>query len=510
VLVFVGHASLFGSWLVDDAGITLAYARNLATGYGLVAQPGVPPVEGFSNPLWTLLLAPCFVAFGDVEPALLTKTLALLLVAAAFSLLALDPQAERPWPAFAALLLAVNASFAIWTTSGLENPLLALLLIASARLAMHAVRDAQPRLDGLAGVVAAALALTRPDAILFAAAYPIALCAARWRVDAREAMRRLPRYGSAFLLVFGAYFVFRVVYFGDVVPNTYRAKVQPWMMSHSPERLLELGGAAAGWMAWPALGLALSLFPLADAARRPRQLVLGVYLAIAGAAYLALPPDWMGEFRFATPFFIFLAWLFAEALAGGWRSLRERAALRVSWLVPTAAVLLLAETTAANAARSTDFSLRPTVPFTAIATFAKAYDELAERAAVDRPSLLAPDLGGTLFHVKRLRVYDLAGLCDKTVARTLMVDTQRFHDYVFREIRPTFIHVHGSWSEWAALHEDARFTRDYAPLLEEWRGETTLEPSRADYVRRDAARASGGLAELRQAFLRLGLHRALP
>src|SRR5262249_23988574 len=51
IIVFVAHASVFGSWIVDDAAISWAYARSLATGHGLVAQPGVAPVEGYSNPL---------------------------------------------------------------------------------------------------------------------------------------------------------------------------------------------------------------------------------------------------------------------------------------------------------------------------------------------------------------------------------------------------------------------------------------------------------------------------
>ncbi len=48
---------MFGAWQIDDAGISFAYARNLALGHGLVAQPGVIPVEGYSNPLWVFLLA---------------------------------------------------------------------------------------------------------------------------------------------------------------------------------------------------------------------------------------------------------------------------------------------------------------------------------------------------------------------------------------------------------------------------------------------------------------------
>jgi len=45
-----------GTWIVDDAGLTFAYARSLSSGDGLVLQPGAAPVEGFSSPAWMALL----------------------------------------------------------------------------------------------------------------------------------------------------------------------------------------------------------------------------------------------------------------------------------------------------------------------------------------------------------------------------------------------------------------------------------------------------------------------
>jgi arabinofuranosyltransferase len=43
--------------LVDDAMISMTYARNLAYGFGAVWFPGVDPVQGYSNPLWMLYMA---------------------------------------------------------------------------------------------------------------------------------------------------------------------------------------------------------------------------------------------------------------------------------------------------------------------------------------------------------------------------------------------------------------------------------------------------------------------
>ena len=43
--------------LVDDAMVSMRYARNLAQGNGLVWNLGQPPVEGFTNLGWVLLMA---------------------------------------------------------------------------------------------------------------------------------------------------------------------------------------------------------------------------------------------------------------------------------------------------------------------------------------------------------------------------------------------------------------------------------------------------------------------
>jgi hypothetical protein len=41
------HASFYGGWIVDDAGVTFSYARNVAAGHGLVDQAGGKAVEAY-------------------------------------------------------------------------------------------------------------------------------------------------------------------------------------------------------------------------------------------------------------------------------------------------------------------------------------------------------------------------------------------------------------------------------------------------------------------------------
>src|SRR5829696_2056747 len=118
---YLGLVLLLGRWIVDDSGISYAYARNLAHGHGFVSQPGVPPVEGFSNFLWVAALTPLML-LRAFDPVVVPKVLSALLALAA--LLILQQSMKRvtalEWPGwFAALAIAISPPIVIWTTSGL-------------------------------------------------------------------------------------------------------------------------------------------------------------------------------------------------------------------------------------------------------------------------------------------------------------------------------------------------------------------------------------------------------
>lgn len=517
LLLFAAHALPLGDWIVDDAGISFAYARTLAAGHGFVAQPGAAPVEGFSNPLWTLLLAACF-RLGLFHVVWTPKLLGLALVLGTFALVAGDLRRAWPgalWPALLApLLLAASTAFVVWTASGLENPLWAVLAALSCVLTTRVVAG-ERRLEPLAGATAALLALTRPDAILYAAALPIALLLSAEARGAglRSLVGRLLRHAAGFAPLYGGYLLFRRWYYGEWVPNTYYAKEKPslaFLLDWG--KWSELLSAALGplGLCAGALLAGAALFALARGAVGARGVSLGVHLALAASGYMLMPLDWMGEYRFATTFFLFFYWALAEMLAGLWA--RGTRAPRVA-----AAGLALAAVAASvfvHVPRSADFASGPIVPFAEVAAFdGHGFNRLAEELPPGELSLLTPDVGGTLYY-SRLKVYDLVGLCDRTAARTLTTDTAAFHRYVFEQLRPTFIHVHRSWAGWAAFHTSERFQAEYVPVREVWprEGERSEpgEPVWGDYVRKDALGPDpeAVLERLRQAYVAAGMVRA--
>jgi hypothetical protein len=519
--VYLLHSLLFRGWIVDDAGISFAYARHLAEGHGLVSQPGMPRVEGYSNPLWVFLLALPLLA-GAFDPTITPKILSLLLVAGAFALLDAALRrlsgGSRAVSLVTLLLAAVNTPFVIWTSSGLENPLYAFLFCLLLWIAVRErenLPQAGRRRALAAGLTAAAIALTRPEGVIYVVLYPLLTLAARKidRSHLRAAAGRLAVYAIAFAVPFGLHFAFRVLYFQDVVPNTYYAKGEMGSgdlfatLTLEPARaakLLNLMRSVAG-PAGPLLLLAL-VAALAWLLGRGRlrwgHSALFAFAALPGFAYLLLPDDWMTEYRMATPFFPFFYALVALLAADlGRNFFQTPEARRLPALL--GGILAVGLSMLLFTGRSFAFVRQPTIPFADVVFyFGDRYNRYADALGVENPSILLPDLGGALW-TSKLRVYDLAGLCDRTIAKTRGRDQKAFYDYIFGEVRPTFLRTYYSWSILSQLERDPRFQRDYVPLVAFYEPEVKARAGRAyvsgEFIRRDVAdRHPDAIAAIRQ------------
>ncbi len=508
--LFVAHAAIYGSWQIDDAAISFSYARNLGLGHGLVAQPGVAAVEGFSNPLWVLICG-AFAAVGLLHPLWTPK---LLSIAAIFGVFfALDRALARTgigfWPSALSLgLLAAQPAFVIWTISGLENPLYALAFVTLLALTLHQLSEsANPAQAGaLAGLAAGALALTRPEGVLFAPLWPLAnaVGTAGAEIGASRISKPPSRRGlllaiAAFSITLAlpvlAYLLVRHSYFGEWVPNTYHAKGGPsraWLETvaalgpGAARRGVELLHAAGGHFGtWLGLGVFVAAAFLAGRGRLSREVALLILFAAAGALpYLLLPLDWMPEFRFATPFFA-VAYAAAAAVLS---TLELRRGLAATLVVAAVASVGFSAVPRARA-----FAAKPTVPFAEVERrYGVDYNRYADALGVTNGSFLLPDVGGALW-TSRLRIHDLGGLCDRQLAHGIRFDRRELHEHVFGTLKPTFVRVHHYWAVRAQFDLDPRFARDYVPLwetIDPWvqkRANASVPIKTGEFVRREVA-----------------------
>lgn len=212
------------SWLTDDAFIAFRYVDNLASGRGLVFNPG-ERVEGFSSLLFVLVLAP-LRAMG-IAPAAAARVLGIggsvvELLALLFLAFRLTKSAGVALAAGA--LLATDRIVTVWSTGGLETSFHAGLVFVAFGLMVH-FRDRPDRGVWPLAVVHLFVTASRPEGVAYLVLYLGAFAYQLRRTDldfVRNLVRALVITAFLQAIVYG----FRYAYFRSLVPNTYRAKVE--------------------------------------------------------------------------------------------------------------------------------------------------------------------------------------------------------------------------------------------------------------------------------------------
>jgi hypothetical protein len=455
--VFLYGAAALRGWYIDDAVISFAYARNLAAGNGWVGQPGMARVEGFSNPLWTLLLALLSWLGADLFTAVKIMA-AVFAVGVLWLAFRITERLTRNWvlALAAALWIALQPACGIWFTSGLENPLYAFLILL---LVWLTLQEATPRRALAAGAVAALVGLTRPEGAVFLLIYLV------------PHRRYWQAFLAGFVPLYGGYELFRWLYFGAPLANTYYmkaggarslAKTAVDLLNNGLTLLIDLFGRVGMWFVPILLLWGLVLVAMKRGLTRERRWLLGA-AGLALAVYLLLPPDWMKELRFATPFLVLFPILMAVLIDqwAGYFGARAGAALNVAVLLLALSLALLTATD--YGPRLQRFSASPTVDYTNICGIAERIDGLAAAGGITDYSVLEPDAGCVLW-LDRYRLIDLGGLNDAVIARTYGRDEAALQDYIFTETRPTILELAGKWAAVANLQADPRFAADYLPL----------------------------------------------
>ena len=519
-LVILGiHAGLYGDWIVDDAAISFAYARNLADGHGLVPQPGADPVEGYSNPLWVLVAAG-LLGVGVFDPIWVPKLVSIVLLAIGFGALIESVRRFTPFPAAvpitACIFLAAHPPIVAWAVSGLENGLYLCLLLALFGACLRARASEQGVGSALlAGVLAGAVALTRPEGVLFLAIFPLSI-AIVGRASHQERLRRqVGAYTIAALVPLAVYLIVRVIYFGSLVPNTYIAKGGPsWQTLHGfpsffpswGARLYGLTASATGELIAPVV---IAVIVIVTATERdssfagPMRLSLG-FLTIAALAFVLLPPDWMPAARFGTGFFGLLA---TSVAMGGYRLLERNLAPSRKWVGTFVCLMVMSGWVWVSAIRAVELRTRLPIPMSETIETLKRFEAAAQDLAHPDASLMFADIGGPLWE-DSLEIIDLGMLCDRRIAEYLgegskARDLDAFHEYVFSNRQPTFIATRAYHSWIAKFDLDLRFREQYVPIIEypdQWiLKRYGSEMFSGDYVRREAL-GSVDVSEIRGLF----------
>jgi len=486
-LAYVSLQAVFADWTVDDAAITFAYSENLVAGHGLVLHPSHAPEEAYSSTLWMLALALARALGFELELAAKLFGLACGAACTVLTMWAcvrvLGKGAEYGSILLCAVV-ALGAPFVIWSCSGLEHALQALLLAVVATLPMFTSRAIVPTAACLG-----ALMLLRPETPLIVLATTAAYAADCWKQGPRALLRLWPLILVPVAVGIGLE-VFRLSYFGAAFPNPYYAKAS----SATFLRVLNLLGKGWGYVLdWLASSGAFVLIPLILLGVTWRS-TLAVRLALAMAVaqigfILYVGGDWMGCYRFVAPILPLLAIVVAGALA----VLRPQLGPTRIEIMALGLAGLLGIGTTVGLLR---FRLSPTTPTSVVTAIGREFVSLANRLGVEHPSLAHNDAGGTSWGAG-IDLVDLGGLGCRAIALH-MDDANFLRQYLFVERRPTFIF--GSTTAFAAgrsrFHELPEFGEQYVPVR--FTNKPYMEADLC-HIRRDAIRPAAGVTPVLEA-----------
>lgn len=310
VLVALGWLGGIAYWhrhiVMDDPWITFRYAANVLSGEEWCFNPG-EPLEGYSNFLWVLLSIPA-LALG-IEPLGAMRVVSAVCLATMAALLVWGLPRERNdrgaiiGRPFAALALAGCYPVAVWTGGGLETIAHALLVLGLVIAAARTTAEPTRCNMVLTGTLTAALALSRPEGIMFAAIPGFLLLRAADRAQRRVFALAL---GGALAAV-AVYTAWRFLTYGTIVPNTVSAKVGgsallswwrglTYLFAYFVKAPLVLIGVAA-WGAWRLWRKRGERTLVERALLAPLLIALGLQLFLV----LNVGGDWMPGYRFLTP-----------------------------------------------------------------------------------------------------------------------------------------------------------------------------------------------------------------
>ena len=321
--VFVFEARRYSGkslYFVDDPFISMRFAANLLTRGELSFNPG-DKIEGYSNLLHVLVHAAVFKLQGGVpdaaraiDGAALVVFGATLLEALLLGVLALRGRLQgadaTAWYCAWVLTMA-SWPFAFWASAGMETPIeglfyVAILLATTALPGRGAAASGAPL--AILGGLLVGVTLLRFEGVIVAVT--IALAISVYLVRSRQTRSAL-FLTVPIVVAAAAYHLWRIAYFGTLLPNTFVAKAT----GGSTLARLQAGASySGGWTAFLGGGLGLAAVALAVArtwrlgrealarfVEDPVRCVAGALVLVKVALVVWGGGDWMPGWRMLLP-----------------------------------------------------------------------------------------------------------------------------------------------------------------------------------------------------------------
>jgi hypothetical protein len=401
-IAFLIHANHFRYHIVDDAFTSFRYAQNLIDGHGLVYNPG-ERVEGYTNFLWTLIIA-CFMKIG-FSPEPVSQILGTISGGIGIILLFLLSSLIAPKNKFlnliAPLFLSVNSCYAVWSTAGMETTFFTALVLLGVTRYVYEIQN--KREMPLSSVIFGIASLARFEGLLFFGITFIhqAILVIKKRILPKTLLVSFLLFFSIFL----PYYIWRYTYYGWPLPNTLYAKVGSGTdqyirgLNYIEKFLFEFSG-------WIFLMILLVFRKIS---------IYILYLLFITFSYLLyviyIGGDGLSIYRFMVPILPFLYLLFKEGIVSLYEIVSKKKALVVTLIIVSIGAPLTVKNSFLNAS---DRGLK-LVNLEAINTkgWTMVGKWLAKNALKGESVALIP--AGAIPYYSKLYTIDMVGLNDLNI-----------------------------------------------------------------------------------------------
>ncbi len=355
-------------------------------------------VEGYTNFLWVIVLAlPRFICSTESLP------LAAKWVGLFFSLLTLILSygiARRTLSSSSAacvpLTIAASPGFLVWTVAGLETPLITFLIVA-ALLCDHHERSTR---FFLSGVCLGLAMLTRPDALIICGAFVIVNACFR-----TDPIRYLAAVISGGLCVVLPHVLFRYIYYGTFVPNTFWVKTTRFQ-----------GGGTAYFLKYlPTSGILTVILAILGGLIPGRHRIQCLTYAVPVCLYIGyihhIGGDWMPMGRYLVPLMPLLS---LSALTFIDVTMKERSSIRHAIVLICILLALISPHINPIQMRRCQYNDILRWESAQYATWKSVGVWFAENA--EEGDVLTTGLAGIIPYYSGLRIIDRGGLNDREIA----------------------------------------------------------------------------------------------
>ena len=210
--------------LADDAMVSMRYAKNFASGHGLVWNPGGERVEGYTNFLWVMIMSlPHFFNFPLWQTSLFVQSLSLFLLLLSVYFIYLIALKISSGNIFASLAAGVAAasyfSSTYWSLVGMETGLISFFCALIVYLLADQTGDKPP--SNIIYVLLSLIIFSRADGFVLSSCIAIFIAMTEPTNKRRPVVLGIITVLGSLVLIT----LFRLFYYHDILPNTYYLKM---------------------------------------------------------------------------------------------------------------------------------------------------------------------------------------------------------------------------------------------------------------------------------------------